>query len=154
MSYNKITVIGNLGRDPELRYTTDGKGVCTFSVATTDKYKGRDGNSVENTIWFKVSAWGKLGENVSKYLSKGKQVYIEGRLGKEEWTDNTGKARTELTIFASEVQFLSPATENGRPSTGGRDYEHDQRRRGPDENERSQVQGADALPLTDKDIPF
>lgn len=154
MSYNKIIVIGNLGRDPELRYTGEGKAVCNFSVATTEKWMSR-GEQQEKTIWFKVTVWGKQGENASKYLSKGKAVYIEGRLGVEEWTSNQGVKMKDLVINASEIQYLSGPS-NGEGGGGGRRDSMDQRRPGTDDHDQ-RVPG-DALPLDgpkkDDDIPF
>lgn len=106
MSFNKIIIVGNLGRDPELKYTPQGQGVCEFSVATTEKRKDSQGEVIEETTWFKVSFWGKLAEVAGQYLSKGKQVYIEGRLRTREWTDKEGRTRTSLEISGSELKLL------------------------------------------------
>ena len=106
MSFNKIIIVGNLGRDPELKYTPQGQGVCEFSVATSEKRKDNIGEIKEETTWFKVSFWGKLAEVASQYLSKGKQVYIEGRLRTREWTDKEGRTRTSLEISGSELKLL------------------------------------------------
>jgi single-strand DNA-binding protein len=102
MSFNKIILVGNLGKDPELKYTPQGKAVCNFSMATTEKRK--DGNDV--TTWLKITLWDKMAENAAKYLFKGTQVYIEGRLRTEEWTDRDGKTRTSLEVSASDMQFI------------------------------------------------
>lgn len=106
MSYNKIIVIGNLGRDPELRYTPQGDAVCDFSVAVNDRKKDKSGEFQDVTTWFRITLWRKLAENASKYLTKGKQVYIEGRLQIEEWQDRDGNNRFTLNVTASEMQFL------------------------------------------------
>ncbi len=106
MSFNKIIIVGNLGRDPELKYTPQGQGVCEFSVATSEKRKDNIGEIKEETTWFKVSFWGKLAEVASQYLSKGRQVYIEGRLRTREWTDKEGRTRTSLEISGSELKLL------------------------------------------------
>ncbi|MCW5960420.1 MAG: single-stranded DNA-binding protein [Pyrinomonadaceae bacterium] len=106
MSYNKITVIGNLGKDPELRYTPQGDAVCDFSVAVNDRKRDKSGDYQDVTTWFRVTTWRKMAENASKYLSKGRQVYVEGRLQVDEWQDRDGKDRFTLNIQASEVQFL------------------------------------------------
>lgn len=98
---NKITLIGNLGRDPEVRYTPDGLAVTSFSLAVTEKYKGE-----ERTLWFRVSAFGKLGEICGEYLSKGKQVYVEGRLHTSEWKDREGNTRFGLEVTASQMLML------------------------------------------------
>src|ERR687890_481089 len=127
MSYNKIHIIGNLGRDPELRYTPQGTAVCQFSVATNESRRDKSGEQQDITTWFRVTAWGKQAENVSKYLSKGRRVYVEGRLHMEEWTDREGKARQTLEVNASDVQFLDsggdmegiPVRQSGGGGGGG-----------------------------------
>ncbi|CAN5542511.1 single-stranded DNA-binding protein [soil metagenome] len=106
MSFNKISIIGNLGRDPELRYTPQGDAVCDFSVAVNDRKRDKAGELQDNTTWFKVTFWRKQAENASKYLTKGRQVYVEGRLQVEEWTDRDGNNRYTLVIQGSELQFL------------------------------------------------
>lgn len=110
-SFNKIIIVGNLGRDPELRYTPQGTAVCQFSVATNERRRDKSGEQQDITTWFRVTAWGKQAENVSKYLSKGRRVYVEGRLHMEEWTDREGKARQTLEVNASDVQFLDSGGE-------------------------------------------
>jgi single-strand DNA-binding protein len=107
MSFNKIIVVGNLGRDPELRYTPQGNAVCNFSMATNEKRRGRDGDMQDVTTWFRITLWGKQAENASKYLAKGSPVYIEGRLRVEEWSDRDGKSRYTLDVQATDMQFIS-----------------------------------------------
>jgi single-strand DNA-binding protein len=105
---NKITLIGNLGRDPEVRYTPDGLAVTNFSMAVTEKYKGE-----ERTMWFRISAFGRLGEIAGEYLSKGKQVYVDGRLQPpSEWTDRDGKTRFSLEVIASNLVLLGSKGES------------------------------------------
>lgn len=106
-SFAKVTLVGYLGRDPEIRYTADGTPVTSFSVATTEKRKGE---SV--TTWFKINAWQKLAEITNQYLSKGSQVYVEGRLSQSEYTAQDGTTRTSLEVRATDVQFLTPITES------------------------------------------
>ena len=106
MSFNKVIVVGNLGRDPELRYTPQGTAVCTFSVATNERRKSATGEQQDVTTWFRVTVWGKQAETVSQYLTKGRNVYVEGRLHVEEWTDREGKPRHTLELNASDVRFL------------------------------------------------
>jgi single-strand DNA-binding protein len=106
MSFNKIIVVGNLGRDPELRFTPQGTPVCTFSVASNERRKDRTGEQQDLTTWFRVTVWGKQAETVSKYLTRGRSVYVEGRLHVEEWTDKEGKPRHTLEVNASDVQFI------------------------------------------------
>ncbi len=121
MSFNKVTLIGNLGRDPELRYTPQGTAVCNFSIATNEKRRDRSGEFQDITTWFRVTLWGQQAENAAKYLAKGRQVYIEGRLKLEEWKDKDGNNRFTLDVTASEMQFLSGARdeEYHGESTGG-----------------------------------
>jgi single-strand DNA-binding protein len=113
---NKMTIIGNLGRDPEVRYTPDGLAVTNFSVAVTEKIRGED-----KTLWFKIVAFGKLGEICGEYLSKGKQVYVDGRLQTSEWEDRDGNKRFTLEIVASTMQMLGTRADayDGGPSSGG-----------------------------------
>src|SRR5215210_4776647 len=110
MSFNKVIVVGNLGRDPEMRFTPQGTPVCTFSVATNEKRKDKAGEPQDFTTWFRVTVWGKQAETVSKYLTKGRSVYVEGRLHLEEWTDKEGKPRYTLEINASDVHFIASAS--------------------------------------------
>src|SRR5262245_9891757 len=105
-SFNKIVIVGYLGRDPEIRYTPQGTAVCNFSIATTEKRKDRAGEAQDVTTWFRVSAWGRQAEVANQYLSKGKQVYVEGRLRQEEYTDRDGARRQSLEVNATDIQFL------------------------------------------------
>ena len=113
MSFNKIIIVGNLGRDPELSYTPQGTAVCKFSVATNERRRDKAGEQQDITTWFRVTVWGKQAENVSRYLSKGRKVYLEGRLHMEEWTDREGKPRQTLEVNASDVQFIDSAGAGG-----------------------------------------
>src|SRR6267154_104886 len=106
MSFNKITLVGNLGRDPELRYTPQGTPVCSFSLAPNERRKDKAGEMQDLTTWFRVTLWGRQAETASQYLSKGRPVYIEGRLRVEEWTDRDGKPRHTLEVHATEMQFI------------------------------------------------
>lgn len=105
-SFNKIVIVGYLGRDPEIRYTPQGTAVCHFSVATTEKKKDRAGEAQDVTTWFRVSAWGRQAEVANQYLSKGRQVYVEGRLRLEEFTDRDGNRRQSLEVSATDLHFL------------------------------------------------
>jgi single-strand DNA-binding protein len=100
---NKLTIIGCLGRDPETRTTQNGSTVCSFSVATTERYKDQ-----EKTTWFKVAAFGKLGEACQKYLSKGKRCAVVGSVSVSTYDGRDGKTYTSLDVLASDVEFLSP----------------------------------------------
>jgi single-strand DNA-binding protein len=111
MSFNKITIVGYLGRDPELRYTPQGTALCKMSIATTERRKGASGEMEEHTTWFRVTAWGRQAELANEYLAKGRQVYVEGRLRLEEYTDREGQKRFSAEVSASEIQFLGHRTE-------------------------------------------
>ena len=115
-SVNKVIVIGNLGRDPELRYTKGGQAVVNFSVATTERFGGRDGGEPqERTEWHRIVAWGKTAENCAQYLAKGSQVYVEGSLRTRDWEDREGNKRQTTEISAQRVQFLgSPRGGRGK----------------------------------------
>lgn len=144
MSFNKITLVGNLGRDPELRYTPQGTPVCSFTMATNERRKDKSGEQQDMTTWFRVTLWGRQAEAASQYLTKGRPVYIEGRLRVEEWTDRDGKQRHTLEVHATDMQFIGgrgggedappPSRSDSHASAGGGG--------GHDDN------------ITDDDIPF
>lgn len=116
MSFNKITLVGNLGREPELRYTPQGTPVCSFTMATNERRKDRAGEAQEVVTWFRVTLWGRQAEAASQYLTKGRPVYIEGRLRVEEWMDKDDKQRYTLEVHATDMQFIgsNPASEDSR----------------------------------------
>ena len=103
---NKVMIIGRLGRDPEMRYTASGRPVTTFSVATSRSWNTSDGERRSETEWFNVVAWGSLAEICNQYLTKGQQVYIEGRLQSRSWNDSEGKPHTSVEIVANEMIML------------------------------------------------
>jgi single-strand DNA-binding protein len=106
--HNKASFIGNLGCDPEMRYTPSGKPVTSFSVAVNNLYAGADGKTVKETLWVKAVTWGKQAEVANQYLKKGNQVYIEGRIQPIRiWTGTDGEPRADLELTVSEMQFLS-----------------------------------------------
>lgn len=105
-SINKVMVMGRLGQDPELRYTQNQTPVCSLNVATSEFRMGQDGQRQELTEWHRVVVWGKQAENASKYLSKGRGVFIEGRLQTRSWEDQNGQKRYTTEIVANNVQFL------------------------------------------------
>ncbi len=119
-SLNKVMLIGNLGKDPEVRYTTSGTAVASFSVATTDKFKNKSGEWEEKTEWHNVTLWARLAEIAGEYLSKGKTVYIEGRLQTRKWQDKEGKDRYTTEIVGDKMQMLSAKGDGGGKSGGGR----------------------------------
>src|ERR1700757_5289442 len=103
---NKVILIGNLGRDPEIRYTTSGQAVANFTIATTDVRTSKDGKKDEFTEWHRIVAWGRLAEICGEYLSKGKMVYIEGTLRTRSWEDKEGRKRWTTEVFAQNMQML------------------------------------------------
>jgi len=103
---NKVMIIGRLGRDPEMRYTPSGKPVTTFSVATSRSWNTADGERHQETEWFNIVAWANLAEICKQHLSKGQQVYIEGRLQTRSWENNDGKTHTTVEIVANEMIIL------------------------------------------------
>lgn len=140
---NKTILVGNLGKDPEVRYTKSGQAVATFSLATSEKWKNKEGNREERTEWHRIVAWGKLGEICGEYLSKGKQVYIEGRIQYREWTDNDGNKKSTTEIVCNNMVMLSKdgsqrsANNQGQANQGN-----------------SQPQGDGIDDFDESDIPF
>lgn len=118
MSVNKVILVGNLGKDPELRYTPAGAAVATFSLATTERFKGKDGQMQEKTEWHNIVAWRQLAEICGKFLHKGKQVYIEGRIQTRSYDDRDGNKRYITEIVADQMQMLGRAGDEGGASGG------------------------------------
>ena len=120
-SLNKVLLIGNLGKDPELRKTGSGTSVCNFPIATTERWKNNEtGNWDEKTEWHNVVVWGKQGENCHQYITKGRPVYIEGRLQTRSWEDKDGNKRYTTEVVAQSVKFLGSrqdASFAGAPAT-------------------------------------
>ena len=126
---NKVILIGNLGQDPELRYTGSGTAVCNMRLATTETYKDRDGNMVENTEWHNVVAWSRLAEICGEYLKKGSQVYFEGQLQTRQWEDKDGQTRYTTEVKVREMTMLGGRDGGGSGGSGGGggdDYNYDQ----------------------------
>lgn len=141
-SLNKVMLIGNLGKDPEVRYTASGQAVASFSLATSEKFKGKTGEWEERTEWHNITLWGKLAEIAGEYLSKGKTVYIEGRLQTRKWQDKNGNDRYTTDIVGDKMQMLSPKSE----------------RRGGEVSSQPVASGGggsyETPPFQDDDIPF
>jgi len=149
-SVNKVILVGNLGRDAELRYTPGGAAVATLNMATTETWNDKSGQKQEKTEWHRVVFWGKVAESLTEYLTKGKQVYVEGRLETRQWNDKDGNKRYTTKIKGDKIVLLGGGGQRGggmsrggggeesigggQPSHGGSDV--------PD------------TPLTDDDIPF
>jgi len=115
---NKAILIGNLGADPETRYTQDGTCVCNIRLATTERFKDRNGEQQERTEWHRVVLWGRLGEIANQYLKKGSQVYIEGKIETRKWQDRDGQERYTTEIRANEMKMLG----GGGGNRGGNDF--------------------------------
>lgn len=115
-SVNKVILVGNLGRDPEIRYLPSGDPVANITIATSSKYKGKDGNMVEETEWHRVTFFGKLAEIVGQYLKKGRPVYVEGRIKTRKYTDKDGVEKYATDIIANEMQMLGGREGMGEPS--------------------------------------
>jgi single-strand DNA-binding protein len=144
-SFNKIFIVGYLGKAPELRYTPQGTAVCNFSVATTERRKDVAGEMRDNTTWFRVTAWGRTAEICAEYLHKGSQAFIEGRLSQREYTDRDGNQRYTLEVNASDVQFLGPLGDRGEESS--------QREEGASAPPSSQSRSS-KKDIEDDEIPF
>ncbi|HUP56347.1 MAG TPA: single-stranded DNA-binding protein [Bdellovibrionota bacterium] len=161
MSVNKVILVGRLGQNPEVRYTPSGAAVANFSVATNENWTDKQGQKQERTEWHRVVVWGKLAELCNQYLSKGRQVYLEGRLQTREWEDKTGVKKYTTEVHAQTVQFLGgqagASAGEGRPSQGrefgggaaAEDQSFGQAPRGA-----ANAGPADEPSFTEDDIPF
>jgi single-strand DNA-binding protein len=123
---NKVMIIGNLGREPEMRYTPSGRPVTTFSVATSRTWNTSEGEKHVETEWFNVVAWSNLAEICKQYLTKGQQVYIEGRLQTRHWEDQDGNKHTSVEVVANEMIILSERRETGESSTESESIEEEE----------------------------
>lgn len=124
--FHTIIIVGNLGKDPEMRYTPNGQAVTSFSVASNRQYTNNEGQSIKETIWFRISAWGKLAETCNNYLQKGSRVLVEGRMvpdqgsgGPRIWNRQDGTPAASYEVSASTVRFLTPKGEAESASEGG-----------------------------------
>ena len=151
-SVNKVILVGNLGRDAELRYTPGGAAVATLNMATTEIWNDKQGQRQEKTEWHRVVLWGKSAESLTDYLTKGKQIYVEGRLQTRQWDDKDGNKRYTTEIRGDRIVLLGGG---GRGAGGGGGYGGASRGAGTDEMGGG-GHGAEAPsePLTDDDIPF
>ena len=143
-SVNKVILVGNVGRDPELRYTQSGQPVASFSIATNERFKDRDGNWKDRTEWHRIVAWARLAEICGEYLKKGSPVYVEGRIQTRDWEDKEGNKRQTTEIVALSMQMLGRRGEAGGPTMS-------------DDNQARAAGGDDPLtqsPGADDEIPF
>ena len=152
-SVNKVILVGNLGRDAELRYTPGGAAVATLNMATTEVWNDKAGQRQEKTEWHRIVLWGKTAESLNEYLTKGKQIYVEGRLQTRQWDDKDGNKRYTTEIRGDRVVLLGGGSGGGRGASGG----------GSERGGSSGGGGGDygggappdsSAPLTDDDIPF
>ena len=130
-SVNKAILVGNLGKDPDLRYTPSGQAVATFSLATNDRYKDKDGQMVDRTEWHNIVVWGKQAETAKEYLKKGRQIYVEGRLSYRTYDDREGNKRYITEVVAQRIQFLGrreevPETVGAEPEMESTDVSGDE----------------------------
>ncbi len=158
MSYQQITVVGHLGRDPEMRYTPTGVPVTSFSVAVSRTWNDQNGQRQEKTTWFRVSAWRKLAETVSQYCVKGSLVLVTGEIDEPRiWTDKDGNARSSLEITAQNVRFLGSRPDGSRADGDGgeRSYEGSGGSYGNANNSSANTSAGGASGGgSDEDIPF
>lgn len=149
---NKAILVGNLGRDPELRYTQNGQAVVNFTLATSENWTDKSGERVERTEWHRIVVWGKTGEMCAQYLSKGRTVYVEGRIQTREWEDKDGNKRYTTEINAQTVNFIGPRTGGGGGEPGAGDSGGGSRGGGPSGGGSGPA--GDSGPPMDDDIPF
>ena len=148
-SVNKVILVGNLGRDAELRYTPGGAPVSSFSLATTEVWNDKGGQRQEKTEWHRISIWGKTAESLNEYLTKGKQIYVEGRLQTRKWTDKDGQEKYTTEIRGDRVVLL------GGGGGGGGQRQHTRTAAaGSAGGSMDDSMGEPIRDLTDDDIPF
>lgn len=156
-SVNKAILIGNLGKDAELRYTSGGTPVASCRIATTERYNDRDGNKKEDTQWHDIVIWGKTAESIHTYLVKGKQIYVEGRLQTRKWTDKEGKDRYNTEVRADRVVLLGGGGGAGGGSAMGGSRPASRGGYGGGSSADMGDSGGDFSPVdtpNDDDIPF
>ena len=146
MSVNKAILVGNLGKDPEVRFTGTGKAVCKFPLATSTTWNDNDGQRQERTEWHNIIVWGKQGESCGKFLSKGRQVFVEGEIRSRSYDDKDGNKRYITEIIAQNVRFLGGKDGGGRGAGGGDP--------GFPEEPAMGMGGGGAAATDDDDIPF
>jgi single-strand DNA-binding protein len=149
-SVNKVILVGNLGRDAELRYTPGGAAVATLNLATTEVFKDREGQKKEDTQWHRIILWGKTAETLQDYLTKGKQIYVEGKLQTRKWKDKDGNDKYTTEVRGDRVVLLS----GGGGGGGGRGDSGGGRTTSADEFSHGAEPAGASVELTDDDIPF
>lgn len=155
-SVNKVILIGNLGADPEVRFTPGGQAVCELRMATNESWTDKNGAKQERTEWHRIVVWGKQAENCGKYLSKGRTAYVEGRLQTRQWDDKDGNKRYTTEIVADRVQFLGGGGGERENAGGGSDRGSGSKGRdkdGPPPHDGGEFGGGGA-PQGDGDVPY
>ena len=152
---NKVILIGNLGKDVELRYMPSGSAVANFSIATSESWKDKQtGEKKEKTEWHNIAMYGRLAEIAGEYLKKGSKVYIEGKLQTRKWQDNNGNDRYTTDIIASQMQMLDSRSESGGHGNQGGHGGHQQQSHGQRQQSQAQQHHAPPADDFDDDIPF
>lgn len=151
--YQHIVVVGNVGRDPELRYLPSGDPVANFSVAVNRKWTGRDGQPQEKTTWFRVNVFGRQAETVNQYVTKGQMVLVEGEIDASAWTAQDGTARASLELRARNVRFLGRRGEEGEFAGQGGGYQRERPAKAGGREEEDWMQEGEA-PGGPEEIPF
>jgi single-strand DNA-binding protein len=167
MSVNKVILVGRLGQNPEVRYTPSGAAVANFSIATNESWMDKQGQKQEKTEWHRIVVWGKQAENCSKYLTKGRQAYVEGRLQTRQWQDKDGQTKYTTEVQAQTIQFLGGAERGADQGQGMGQDNYSQAPQGGDYSQaRGQapaafqggngpgINGMEAPSFTEDDIPF
>ena len=149
-SVNKVILIGRLGKDPEVKYTQGGAPVAKFSIATDEVFKDRAGEQQRRTEWHNIVAWNRLAEICGEYLTKGKQVYIEGSIRSRQWEDQSGAKRTTVEIIARDMKMLGSKGDSEKTSTPSTNYDR------PASTDEPLPAAEPQLPpeITDEDVPF
>jgi len=157
MSINRVTLLGRLGGDPELKYTPNGQAVCNFSLATSESWTDKNnGQKQERTEWHRIVVWGKLGELCNQYLEKGRQALVEGKIATRSWETEDGSKRYSTEIIASNIQFLgSPSQQTGQPQQApGTSTPRPQFQPSGQQNFQQNYQAPQTSNYTADDIPF
>jgi single-strand DNA-binding protein len=149
-SVNKAILIGNVGQEPELRYTGDGTAVCNLRIATNESYTNADGEEVQKTEWHTVVAWERLAEICNEYLDKGSQVYVEGKLETRQWEDRDGNDRYTTQIKARDVMFLDSNRQSQSGASGGPSDQSNPERQSPGPNQADDEETFEP----DSELPF
>jgi single-strand DNA-binding protein len=149
MSVNKAILVGRLGRDPEVRYTSGGQAVCNFTLATDESFKDRSGERQKRTEWHRIVLWGKLAEIAQQYLKKGMLVYIEGRIQSRQWDDRDGNKRTTVEIVGNVMRMLTSRADSAAAAAAGAAAAVEPEVPAPVGDEP-----APGPEITDEDIPF